>query len=69
MKEDSSIITSSSDGHIFADKTNNIYKLTPEHYKKLLKDNVTKTYKKSSDLIKKSINMEARHIAKEARTQ
>ena len=64
LKEDISSINSSSDVLIFADKTNNIYKTTPEQYKKLLKDNVTKTYKKSSDILEKSINMEAKHIAK-----
>ena len=47
LKQDISGIKSSSDVLIFADKTNNIYKATPEQYKKLLKDNITKTYKKS----------------------
>ena len=42
MKEDISIINSSSDVFIFADKTNNIYKAPPEQYQKLLKENVTK---------------------------
>ena len=32
---------------------------------KYIKDNVTKTYKKSSDLLEKSINMEVKHITKE----
>ena len=45
LKKDISSINSSSNIFIFADKTNNIYKATPEQYKKLLKDNVTKTYK------------------------
>ena len=49
---------------MFADKTSNIYKTTPEQYKKLVKDNMTKTHKKSSDLLEKTINMEAKHIAK-----
>ena len=60
-KEDIFSIKSSPDVLIFADS---IYKATPEQYKKLLKDNVTKTCKKSSDLIEKSINMEAKHFAK-----
>ena len=64
LKEDVSSINSSPDVVIFAEKANNIYKETPKQYKKLLKENVTKTYKKSSDLLKKSINMEAPHIAK-----
>ena len=64
MKEDVSSINSSTEVLIFADKTNNIYKATPEQYKKFLKDNVTKTYQKSSDLLEKSINMEIKQIAK-----
>ena len=62
LKEDVSSIISSSDVLIFADKTNNIYKATPEQYKKLLKEN--EDLQKSSDLLGKSINMEAKHIAK-----
>ena len=64
LKEDISNIKLSPDVLIFADKTNNISKATPEQHKKLLKDNATKTYKKSSDLLEKSINMEVKHIAK-----
>ena len=65
LKEDASSINSSPDVLIFADKTSNIYKARPERaYKKLLKNNVTKTCKKFSDLLEKSINMEAKHIAK-----
>ena len=64
MKENVPSIKSSPDVLIFAEKTNNIYKATPEQYKKLLKDNVTKTYKNSSYFLEKSINMEAKHIAK-----
>ena len=64
MKEDISSINSSPDVFIFEYKTNNICKAPPEQYKKLLKDNVTKTYKKSTKRIKKSINLEAKNIAK-----
>ena len=49
---------------IFADKTNSIYKTILEQYKKLLKDNITKTYQKSSDLLEKAINMKAKYITK-----
>ena len=58
LKENVPSINSSPDVLIFADKTNNICKATPEQYKKLLKDNVTKTYKNSSYFLEKSINME-----------
>ena len=64
MKEDISSINSSPDVFIFADKTNNIYKALPEQYKKFLKENVTKTYKKSTERLEKSINLEAKNIAK-----
>ena len=64
MKEDISSINSSPDVFISADKTNNIYKAPPEQYKNLLKENVTKTYKKSTERLEKSINLEAKNIAK-----
>ena len=31
-----------------ADKTNNLYELTPDEYNKLLTENISKTYKKSN---------------------
>ena len=43
LKEDISSINSYPNVFILADKTNNIYKTTPEQYKKLLKDNIMKT--------------------------
>ena len=55
MKKDISSINSSPDVFIFEYKTNNICKAPPEQYKKLLKENPTKTYKKSTKLIEKSI--------------
>ena len=64
MNEDVSSIISSPDAFIFADKTYNIYKAPPEHYKKFLKKNVIKTYKKSTECLEKSINLEAKKIAK-----
>ena len=64
MKEDISNINSSPDVFIFANKTNNIYKAPPEQYKKFLKENVTKAYKKSTERLEKSINLEAKNIAK-----
>ena len=64
MNEDVSSIISSPDVFIFADKTYNIYKAPPQHYKKLLKENVIKTYKKLTECLEKSINLEAKKIAK-----
>ena len=62
LKEGSSNIKSSPDVHAFADKTTNIYKLLPQNYKKLLNKNITKSYKKSSTRLEKSINLEAKEI-------
>ena len=64
MKEDISKIKESPNVLVFADKTTNIYQMSPSKYNKLLNDNVTKTYKKSTDRLEKSINMEAKYIAK-----
>ena len=48
----------------FADKTINTYKAPPREYNKLLKDNIAKSYKKSTDRLEKAISMEAKNIAK-----
>ena len=46
-----------------ADKTTNIYKLSPDSYKKLLHENVTSKYKKASAEVKATIDREAKSIA------
>ena len=48
---------------MFADKTSNIYEMTLEEYNKLLKENITKTYKDAPSKLQASINFEAKHIA------
>ena len=63
LKEDILNIKSSPDVYAFADKTTNIYKLPPQDYKKLLHENITKSYKKSPTRLEKSINLEAKEIA------
>ena len=45
-----------------ADKTRNMYELGHNEYKKLLKDNVTKTYKTCNRLIVDNVNTEAAEI-------
>ena len=42
----------------------NMYEVSPTEYKKLLHDNITKTYRKSTPRLEKAINMEAKCIAK-----
>ena len=49
---------------LFADKTSNIYEMPEQQHKKLLHDNVTKTYKKVPPKLETSINLEAKNIAK-----
>ena len=61
MNEDISSINSSPHVLLFVDKTNNIYKTPPEQYKKVLKKNVTKIYKKSTERLEKPINLETKN--------
>ena len=63
LKEDILNIKSSPNIYAFAEKTTNIYKLLPQDYKKLLHENITKSYKKSPTRLEKSINLEAKEIA------
>ena len=49
--------------YVFADKTNNVYKMPSSENNKFLKENVTKTYKKAPEKLQKSINLEAQSIA------
>ena len=63
LKNDLKEIKESSDLLVFADKTSNIYKMCAGDYNKLLKGNITKTYKHAPPKLEKSINLEAKHIA------
>ena len=49
---------------IFADKTNNIYEMPTEYHEKLLKNNITKTYRKAPPKLANSVNLEAKQIAR-----
>ena len=49
--------------YVFADKTNNVYRMSTSEHNELLKENVTKTYKKAPEKLQKSINLEAKSIA------
>ena len=44
---------------VFADKTNNLYHVDPEYYKKLVRDSVTTSYKVAEKETLKKINDEA----------
>ena len=47
-----------------ADKTSNMYEVPVEKYNKLLKDNITKQYKKVDDKVIDDINKEAKKVTK-----
>ena len=47
------------------DKTNNLYELTTEEYNKLLIENISKSYKKTTVSAINAINNEAKAIAKD----
>ena len=50
---------------ITADKTNNLYEFTSEEYSKLLIENISKTYKKTTVSAMNLINTEAKTTAKD----
>ena len=56
-------IARSEDVLVSADKTTNLYSMTGNAYKKLLSENITKSYKKTSKTVKEGIDREAREIA------
>ena len=47
LRADRTEIKNSRNIYVFADKTNNVYKIPTSEHNKLLKENVTKTYKKA----------------------
>ena len=49
---------------MFADKTTNLYEIPPNDYKRLLHENITKLYNKSTKRLKNAIKMEAKHFSK-----
>ena len=63
LKSDAKSIKSSQSLLVPADKTTNLYKVKPESYKKLLVDNVTAKYKKTSTATTDAINQEAKIIS------
>ena len=64
LDEDIRKINSSEKIFVPADKTQNFYQIDKYTYDKILTENVTKTYKKSSTTLPNKINMEAKRIAK-----
>ena len=64
IKVDTAKVKASSNVFIPAGKTTNMYELSPTSYKKSLKDNITRTYKKATPRLEDAINLEAKEIAK-----
>ena len=63
LKNDIKIIKSTTTTLTPADKTSNMYKITATKYKQLVKNAVTKTYKKAKENISDQINSEGKKIA------
>ena len=63
INKDIKDMRSSSCLFVQADKTTNIYKLSPEYYNKLLNDNITSSYAKQNDELKATIDVEAKKVA------
>ena len=49
--------------YVAADKTSNYYKVTKEKYMEMMKQNVTKEYKKSSDKVIEKVNNADKEVA------
>ena len=64
LKKDIKMIKSNNKVFVPADKSRNIYKLENDEYSKLLKENVTKTYKESNFNKVRNINNKAKQITR-----
>ena len=62
VNEDIKNVNSSKNVFVFADKTTNVYETYPESYRKLLTEDITKTYKIGNSNITDDINEELRDI-------
>ena len=67
MKHDILKIKLSANVFVFADKAANLYEIAPNDCKRLLDENITKIYKKSTKLLENAINMEAKHMAENSK--
>ena len=62
VKSDVKKITRSKSIYVFADKTTNLYEVDSNTYNKVLRENISKTYKKVSSEVTAAINCEAKSI-------
>ena len=65
LQEDIKSINDSDKLYVHADKTSNMYKLEKQEYNKLLSNSITKTYKKTNDETKHSVNNAGKVILKD----
>eukprot|EP00117_Sycon_ciliatum_P010892 scpid56109/ scgid2016/ len=63
LSNDIKSLTSSDNIVVKADKTRNMYALTKDQYSKLLRDNITKTYRIADDGMYRDINTDAKQLA------
>ena len=63
LRDDIKEIKASNKRLVSADKSGNIYKIEKDEYKKLLRDDITKTYKKSNGKKLRDINFAAKKLA------
>ena len=62
LKRDVKKINSSDKVLVFADKSRNVYKLEKPKYQKLLRENITKSYRKSDEQSVSNVNQELNDI-------
>ena len=62
LRDDIKEIKASNKTFVSADKSRHIYKMEKDEYKKLLQDNITKTYKKSNGKKLRDINFAAKKL-------
>ena len=65
LRKDINSMKSSNKLYVPADKTTNMYKVTPQEYDRLLTNSITKTYKKTNNNTKHLINDEGKRIMKD----
>ena len=58
-------VKSSPNVFVFVDKTRNVYETSPENYRKIVTENITKTYKIAEHGVLDDINNDLKHIADE----
>ena len=69
LKEDLKKVKSSGKITVFADKIANMCEMSKEEYAKLINDNVTKTYQKTTTPTKKKIDKETEHFVKKRKLE